>query len=92
MAGNLIAKSLHGHKAGQPQGNLLQRKSSLEEIPLGEEVATISPTGAPINISLNAQVSDLHSRSANRRCRPSCGSARCLTSYATAASAWTLAY
>jgi hypothetical protein len=57
MAGNLIEKSLHGDTAGQPQGNCCNAKSSLEEIPLGEEVATISPTGAPINLSLNAQPS-----------------------------------
>jgi len=57
MAGNLIAKSLHGDTAFQPHGNCCNAKSSLEEIPFGEEVATISPTGAPINLSLNAQPS-----------------------------------
>jgi hypothetical protein len=48
MAGNLIAKSLHGHTAGQPQGNCCNAKSSLEDIPLGEELATISPTGVAL--------------------------------------------
>jgi hypothetical protein len=37
MAGNLIAKSLHGDTAGQPQRNCCNAKSSLEEIPLGEK-------------------------------------------------------
>ena len=48
MAGNLIEKSLHGDTAFQPHGNCCNAKSSLEEIPLGEEVATISPTGVAL--------------------------------------------
>ena len=48
MAGNLIEKSLHGDTADQPQGNCCNAKSLLEEIPHGEEVATISPTGVAL--------------------------------------------
>jgi len=48
MAGNLIEESLHGDTAGQPQGNYRNAKSSLEIVPLGEEVATISPSGVAL--------------------------------------------